>query len=449
LPHPSATTVDGLRSTPAVEESRMNAAKHLAPADLSRSVRGVIARSAAALFVMTSVAGPSWAASDVEAPAVDTQAKRAIIVDYDTGAVLYDKNADERMPPASMSKMMTAYVVYGLLKEGKASLDDTLPVSEKAWRTGGSKMFVPLGGSVKIEDLVRGMIIQSGNDACIVLAEGLAGSEEAFVERMNAKAQELGLAGSHFANVTGLPAPDEYSTVHDLATLARRLIVDFPEYYHYDSEKEFTYNGIKQGNRNPLLYKEGMGADGLKTGHTEEAGYGVAASVVRGGERIVMVLAGLPTMKSRVQESERMVEWAYREFRHYPLFKAGEPIEEVDVWMGTASKVPVTVAKDAAVTFARAARRGMKVTLDYDGPISAPVAKGQVVGKLVVSAPDVATTEFPVVAADDVPKLTGIARMLASAAELLFGSDGRATSAHDNLSSSAESAPAPSAAHHG
>jgi D-alanyl-D-alanine carboxypeptidase (penicillin-binding protein 5/6) len=405
----------------------------------------------AALLASTIIAGTAWAAGAPapEPSAIDTQAKRAIIVDFATGAVLYDKNGDERMPPASMSKMMTAYVVYGLLKEGKASLDDMLPVSEKAWRTGGSKMFVMLGTSVKIEDLVRGMIVQSGNDACIVLAEGLAGSEEAFVERMNAKAKEIGLTGSHFANVTGLPAPDEYSTAHDLATLARRLIVDFPEYYHYDSERDFTYNGIKQGNRNPLLYKEGMGADGLKTGHTEEAGYGLTASVVRNGQRIVMVLAGLPTMKSRITESERMVEWAYREFRPYPLFKAGESIEEAGVWMGTAPKVPLTVANDAAVMLSRAARRDMKVTLDYEGPIQAPVAKGQVVGKLVVTAPGAPTTEFPVVAAQEVPKLSGVARVLTSAAELLFGGRHRDTAAKEGAAPSVGAATAQAPARHG
>jgi D-alanyl-D-alanine carboxypeptidase (penicillin-binding protein 5/6) len=324
-----------------------------------------------------------------------------------------------------------------------------LPVSEKAWRTGGSKMFVMLGTSVKVDDLIRGMIIQSGTDACIVLAEGLAGSEEAFVERMNAKAKEIGLTGSHFANVTGLPAPDEYSTAHDLATLARRLIVDFPEYYHYDSEREFTYNGIKQGNRNPLLYKEGMGADGLKTGHTEEAGYGLTASVIRNGQRIVMVLAGLPTMKSRITESERMVEWAYREFRYYPLVKAGEPIDEAQVWMGTAPKVPLTVATDAAVMLSRASRRDMKVTLDYVGPVAAPVAKGQVVGKLVVTAPGAQTTEFPVVAAQDVPKLTGVARILTSAAELLFGGRHRDTAAKEGAAPTVGAATPPAPARHG
>jgi serine-type D-Ala-D-Ala carboxypeptidase (penicillin-binding protein 5/6) len=360
------------------------------------------------------------AAAPAASAAFETSARHAVVVEFDSGAVLYEKGADERMPPASMSKMMTAYVVYGLLKKGKASLDDMLPVSEKAWRTGGSKMFVPLGVQVRVEDLIRGMVIQSGNDACIVLAEGLAGSEEAFVALMNKKAEELGLAGTRFANVTGLPSPDEYTTARDLATLAKRLIVDFPEYYGYDAEKEFTYNGIKQGNRNPLLYKQGFGADGLKTGHTDEAGYGLTASVLRDGRRIIIVVAGLPSMKARAQESERLVEWAYREFRRYRLFKPGDAIGEADVWLGERPTVPLTVAQDAAVTLSRSARRDMVVTLRYDGPVEAPVAKGQVVGTLAVAAPG-AATEFPVVAAADVPKLGGFARLARQAAGLLFG----------------------------
>src|SRR4029077_21115439 len=211
---------------------------------------------------------------------IDTQATHALILEAETGAVLLDKGADERMPPASMSKVMTAYVVFDMLKQGRAKLDDELPVSERAWRLQGSKMFVPIGGRIKIDDLLKGVIIQSGNDACLVLAEGLAGSEEAFLELMNQKAKEIGLKDSHFANVDGLPSPDHWMTARDLATLSIRTIQDFPQYYHYYSEMGYEYNNIKQGNRNPLLYK-GVGADGLKTGHTEEAGYSLTASVKR------------------------------------------------------------------------------------------------------------------------------------------------------------------------
>src|SRR5260370_10629950 len=201
-----------------------------------------------------------------------------------------------------------------------------LPVSEKAWRTQGSKMFVPLGGRIKIEDLLRGMIVQSGNDACVVLAEGLAGSEAAFVDLMNQKAKEIGLAGSHFADVSGLPSPDHWMTARDLATLSIRTIKDFPEYYHYYGEMGYEFNNIKQGNRNPLLYK-GLGADGLKTGHTEEAGYSLTASVKREDRRVIHQLGGLPTMKTRAKVSERLLEWGFREFNDYKLFAAGDKVE--------------------------------------------------------------------------------------------------------------------------
>ena len=360
------------------------------------------------------------AASTTATGGIETEARNAYIIDFRTGAVLLDKNADERIPPASMSKMMFYYTVFSYLKEGKAKLDDMLPVSEKAWRTQGSKMFVPLGGKVKIEDLLRGVIIQSGNDACIVLAEGLAGSEQAFVDVMNKKAQEIGLTGSHFANVTGLPDPEHYMTARDLATLAKHIITDFPEFYKFESEKEFTYNGIRQGNRNPLLYKD-VGADGLKTGHTEEAGYCLTASAVRDNRRIIMVLAGMPTMKSRVTESERLLEWAFREFGGYTLYKPGDTVDEADVWLGAETKVPLTVASDAVVTIPRRSRKDMKVTAVYDKPIKAPIAQGQNVGKLVVTVPGQTPTEFPLVAGASVERLGAMGRVGAALSYLVFG----------------------------
>jgi serine-type D-Ala-D-Ala carboxypeptidase (penicillin-binding protein 5/6) len=360
------------------------------------------------------------AASTTAAGGIETEARNAYIIDFRTGAVLLDKNADERIPPASMSKMMFYYTVFSYLKDGKAKLDDMLPVSEKAWRTQGSKMFVPLGGKVKIEDLLRGVIIQSGNDACIVLAEGLAGSEQAFVDVMNKKAQEIGLTGSHFANVTGLPDPEHYMTARDLATLAKHIITDFPEFYKFESEKEFTYNGIRQGNRNPLLYKD-VGADGLKTGHTEEAGYCLTASAVRDNRRIIMVLAGMPTMKSRVTESERLLEWAFREFGGYTLYKQGDTVDEADVWLGAETKVPLTVSSDAVVTIPRRSRKDMKVTAVYDKPIKAPIAQGQNVGKLVVTVPGQNPTEFPLVAGASVERLGAMGRVGAALSYLVFG----------------------------
>jgi D-alanyl-D-alanine carboxypeptidase (penicillin-binding protein 5/6) len=315
---------------------------------------------------------------------------------------------------------MTAYVVYGYLRDGKAKLDDRLPVSEKAWRTGGSKMFVPYPGEVKVEDLLRGMIIQSGNDACIVLAEGLAGSEAAFVEKMNETAEKLGLSNSHFADVDGLPSPDHYMSPRDLATLSRHLIQDFPQFYRYEAEKEFTFNGIKQGNRNPLLYKD-LGADGIKTGHTEEAGFGLVGSVVRGGRRVIFVLAGMKSMQERAQESERVAGWAYREFNDYTIAKAGEGIDDAPVWLGAESKVPVAAANDVIVTLPRASRRSLKVTAVYDHATKAPIAKGQPLGKLVVTAADADTLEVPLVATQAVNRLDAFSRVGAAAGYLLWG----------------------------
>jgi serine-type D-Ala-D-Ala carboxypeptidase (penicillin-binding protein 5/6) len=351
---------------------------------------------------------------------IETQAKHAFILEADTGAVLLDKGADERIPPASMSKIMTAYIVFGMLKEGRAKLTDELPVSERAWRLQGSKMFVPIGGSISIDDLLKGVIIQSGNDACLVLAEGLAGSEEAFVELMNKKAQEIGLKDSHFANVSGLPDPDHWMTARDLATLAIRTIKDFPEYYHYYSEMDYEFNNIKQGNRNPLLYKT-AGADGLKTGHTEEAGYSLTASVARNDRRIILVLNGLPTMKARAQESERLIDWAFREFNDYRLFAAGDKVEDGEVWLGADAKVPLTVAKDFVVTLPRKSRKDMKVTIDYDRPIPAPVKQGDTVGKVVMTAPDVPAAEAPLIAAESVDRMNALGRIATLAGYLVWG----------------------------
>ena len=351
---------------------------------------------------------------------IETQARHALILEAETGVVLLDKNADERIPPASMSKVMTAYIVFGLLKEGRAKLTDELPVSERAWRLQGSKMFVPIGGRISIDDLLKGVIIQSGNDACLVLAEGLAGSEEAFVELMNQKANQIGLKDSHFANVSGLPDPDHWMTARDLATLAIHTIKDFPEYYHYYSEMDYEFNNIKQGNRNPLLYKN-IGADGLKTGHTEESGYSLTASVTRDNRRVIIVLNGLPTMKARAQESDRLIEWAFREFNDYRLFAAGDKVDDGEVWLGAEPKVPLSVDKDFIVTLPRKARRDMKVTVEYDRPISAPIQKGDPVGKVVMTAPDLPSVEAPLVAATNVERMNPWGRVVTLAGYLVWG----------------------------
>ncbi|MCH7634440.1 MAG: D-alanyl-D-alanine carboxypeptidase [Proteobacteria bacterium] len=352
--------------------------------------------------------------------AIETTAREAFLVDATTGRVLLDKNSDVSMPPASMSKIMTTYMVFERLKDGRLSLDDELPVSEKAWRMGGSKMFVEVGTTVRVEDLLRGVIVQSGNDACIVLAEGLGGTEEAFAEEMTRKAREIGLTGSSFANATGWPDPNQRMTARDLATLAKRIIEDFPEYYHYYAETEFTYGGIRQMNRNPLLYKS-LGADGLKTGHTEEAGYGLTASVVQGARRIILVLNGLDSRKARGEESVRLIGWAMREYDNYTLFKPGETVDEAPVWLGEAASVPLVMPQGATVTLSRKARRDMRVKVVYDAPIPAPLRAGQEVAKLVVAAPGEEPVEFPLMAGADVERLGIFGRIIGSLEYLVFG----------------------------
>ena len=342
---------------------------------------------------------------------VDTAARYAIIVDYNTGATLLDKDADVPMVPSSMTKLMTAYIVYGMLKSGRLKLDQELPVSERAWRMGGSKMFVQVGTQVKVEDLIRGMIVQSGNDACIVLAEGIAGSEEQFVELMNQKARELGLKNSNFRNATGWPDADHHMSARDIATLAARIIRDFPEYYQYDSEKSFKYNNIEQANRNPLVQK-GL-ADGLKTGHTEEGGYGLAVSAERAGRRVIVVLNGMTSMHQRAEESERLLEWAFREFEDVTLFTAGDTIERVPVWLGAAPSVPLVGGRDLVVTMPRNWRSKAKVTVAYDAPIRAPVMRGTTVGQLTVSGDGVPDMSMPLLAGADVPRLGLPGRALA------------------------------------
>lgn len=341
--------------------------------------------------------------ADTPVGPVDTAARYALIVDFNTGATILSKDADTAMTPSSMTKLMTAYIVYNMLKAGRLTLTQELPVSERAWRTGGSKMFVQIGTSVKVEDLVRGMIVQSGNDACIVLAEAISGSEEAFVELMNQKAKELGLTASSFRNTTGLPDPDHHMSARDIAMLARRIIQDFPEYYRYDSEKSFKYNNIEQENRNPLVQK-GL-ADGLKTGHTDAGGYGLVASADRGGRRIIMVLNGMASMKQRAEEGERLLEWAFREFENVTLFTAGDTVEQVPVWLGTAPDVPLVGGRDLIVTMPRQWREKAKITVQYDSPVPAPIMRGTTLGQLVVSGQGVPDMSVPLLAGADVERL--------------------------------------------
>ncbi|HET6519419.1 MAG TPA: D-alanyl-D-alanine carboxypeptidase family protein [Geminicoccaceae bacterium] len=374
------------------------------------------ARAALVLAVWAFGAGQAGAAVPYETPA-----RAAILIEAATDQVLFAKNADEPLPPASMSKLMTAYTVFERLKEGSLKLDDTFPVSEKAWRKQGSKMFVAVGSRVAVDDLLQGIIVQSGNDACIVVAEGLAGSEEAFAEQMTRRAHEIGLTRSTFRNASGWPDPQHLMSVRDLATLAKIIIDEFPEYYHYYGQDEFEYNGIRQRARNPLL-TAGIGADGLKTGHTEEAGYGLVASAARDGRRLIMVIAGLSSAGARAREAERLLEYGYREFSLYPLFAAGDVVEEAAVWLGNRDSVPLVPERDVVLTLSREARRDLQVTVAYDGPVPAPVAAGARLADLVVTAPGMEPMTVPLVAGQTVAGASFYGRVTGALGYLLWGS---------------------------
>ena len=361
------------------------------------------------------------ASLSVQAQTIDTVGKQAILLDLTTNAVLLEKNADSPMPPASMSKLMTVYMVFQRLKEGRLSLDDKFQVSAKAWRKGGSKMFVMVNTRVAVRDLLRGIIVQSGNDSCIVVAEGLAGSEEAFAEEMTRRGKEIGLTNSSFKNATGWPAEGHYMSARDIAFLSAKIIREFPEYYGIFSEKSFAYGGISQANRNPLLYK-GFGADGLKTGHTEASGYGLASSVIRNGRRLMLVVNGLTSMRERSSESARLLDWAFRETASYALFKKGDTVQKADVWLGDKPTVSMVVDRDVQITMPRRARRGMKVRMIYDNPVPAPIAEGTQLGRVIVSVPNRQDMELPLLAGSNIEQLGLFGRLNAAIKFLLWGS---------------------------
>ena len=364
--------------------------------------------------------GPPSSPATTPLGPLDTIAKQAFVVDFDTAAVLLEKNADERMPPSSMSKLMTMYMVFDMLKQGRLKPDGELPVSERAWRMGGSKMFVQVGATVPVEALMRGVIVQSGNDACVVFAEAIFGSEQQFAEAMNEKAREIGLTSSTFRNATGWPDPEHRTTCRDLARLAKRIVADFPEYYSIYNERSFRWNDITQENRNPTLSRV-SGADGLKTGHTEEAGYGLTASAKRGERRLILVFNGLPTMRARAEESERLLEWGFREFENVSLFRAGETVEEVPVHLGDRRTVPLVGGRDVVVTLPRQWRRNLQARLRYDAPVAAPVAKGRELGRLEVSGQGVPPMSLPLLAGADVNRLGLVPRIPAVLAQYITG----------------------------
>tara|TARA_B110000438_G_scaffold30090_1_gene29259 strand:+ start:3979 stop:5160 length:1182 start_codon:yes stop_codon:yes gene_type:complete len=378
-------------------------------------------------FLRTEFVTVFWLAFAIWQPAqaLDIAARQVLLIDYQTWTVLEEKEADAAMPPSSMSKLMTAYMLFDAIHSGAISLDDEFQVSEKAWReggaaSGGSTMFLEPNTRVRVEDILRGIIIQSGNDACIVVAENMAGSEESFAIEMTEKALDLGMTGSNFTNATGLPDPDHYMTARDLAVLAKHIIVDFPDYYSLYKETEFTYNEINQFNRNPLLYRPG-GADGLKTGHTDAAGYGLTASALRDGRRLIMVANGMESTKARSEETARLMDWGFRNFTNQDLFRAGEVVSDAEVWLGLDDTIPLIIEEDITVTIPRRAWRTMEVKAVYEGPIAAPIQQGAQVAKLVITGDEMEPLEYNLVAGASVAKLGFVGRIKAVAFQVLFG----------------------------
>lgn len=346
--------------------------------------------------------------------AFTTPAPHAIILDYETGAVLFEKDARRPIAPASMTKIVTAELVFNAIREGRITLDTKFTVSEEAWRRGGaqsgsSTMFLDLGSEVAVRDLLKGVIIQSGNDACIVLAEGLAGSETAFADMMTAHARKLGFETATFRNSTGWPHPEHNISVHDLARYAQRFVSEYPEFYALYSERNFTWNGITQSNRNPLLGRF-TGADGLKTGHTEASGYGLVGSAKRGEDRRIMVVNGLSSNAERQEESVRLMSAAFDSFDVYNLYTSGQVVGKVDVYMGASPSVDAVVNADIVSGLYRADRNGLKTQLRFT-PVAAPIKKGDVIAELVISEPGRPDRTVPLSAAADVKQKSAIGRV--------------------------------------
>ncbi|MDQ2094918.1 D-alanyl-D-alanine carboxypeptidase family protein [Rhodalgimonas zhirmunskyi] len=357
------------------------------------------------------------------AAAFDTKASSAFVVDQTSGTVLLTKNADKPLPPASMSKLMTLYVAFEAIRDGRLSLGEKLPVSQHAMQYTGSTLFLKAGERVSVEDLLRGIIVLSGNDACAVIAEALSpdGTEAGFARYMTQRAQKLGMTNSHFANSNGWPDPGQRMSMRDLALLANRIITDFPEFYPMFAEKEFLFDekeSQNRYNRNPLLGL-GIGADGLKTGHTQEAGYGLVGSAVQGDRRIIFVISGLPSAQDRAHEAEAIVNWAFRQFSEKKVIDKGEVIKQADVWMGEAPKVGLAAARDISTLVPVAAQDKVKAEVIYHTPVRAPIKKGDELGELIIKPEGLEEMRVPLVADADVARGGFIVRVKTVAGILL------------------------------
>ncbi len=364
----------------------------------------------------TSVFTLGMAVLALPAHAFDTSARAAYVMDQTTGTVLLSKDADQPLPPASMSKLMTLYVAFEALRDGRLTLQETLPVSEHAMSYGGSTMFLNTQDRVTVEDLIRGIIVLSGNDACVVIAEALSpdGTEAGFARYMTQRAQQMGMNNSNFANSNGWPAAGHMMSVHDLAVLADRLITDFPEYYPLFAEEEFEFDGrapSNKRNRNPLL-RLNIGADGLKTGHTQEAGYGLVGSAKQGDRRVIFVLTGLDSTAQRAEEAESVVNWSFRNFVERTVATEEAPIAEAKLWMGEKKTVGLVPDGDLNVLFPVLGTQNIEAEVVYDGPVNAPVAKGQQLAELVIKPEGLPEIRRPLFAAEDVPLGGFMVRMM-------------------------------------
>jgi len=365
------------------------------------------------------------ASGTARAQLYSTPAKQALLLDADTGTVLFAKEPDTRIPPASLAKLMTMEVVFSQLKTGKLSLQDNFFVSENAWRkggasSGGSTMFAKLNSEIPLEDLIKGVIVQSANDGCIIIAEGLAGSEEAFAGLMNERARSIGLNGSYFTNSTGLPDENQYVSIRDLAKLAQHVIREYPEYYRYYKEPQFEWNKILQRNRNPLL-KMNIGADGMKTGYTEASGYAIVGTAIRGNQRLITVLSGMKSKRQRAEEARKILDWGFRAFEKFSLFEDGEIIGRANVYGGETPGVGVMGKGPVEIYLPIGNRDKLKARIVYTGPLMPPVSAGDRIATLKVWIGDELSQETKLYAAETVEK-GGIQRQAFDALkELLFG----------------------------
>ncbi len=341
-----------------------------------------------------------------------------VLMDPKSGRIIMEENSHERLPPASLTKMMTAYIVERELDEGRIAMSDMVPISVNAWKTEGSRTFVREGTQVSVEDLLRGVIIQSGNDASVALAEFVAGSEGAFVDIMNQQAQLLGMKDTNFVNATGLPSPEHFSTAYDLAMLARAIINDYPENYPLYAEKHFPYNNIRQPNRNSLLWRDDS-VDGLKTGHTEEAGYCLVASAKRNDTRFIAVVMGTNSSEARAQEIQKMLNYGFRYYESERLFRSGQELIEARVWGGQADQLSVGMTEDVYVTIPRGSRNDLESTVDLDSVIKAPIKVGDELGRVKVSYNGEVLVDQPVLALTEVPE-GGFFKRIWDAIKLFF-----------------------------